>query len=96
MTLQYEQYPVSLFDADGSKIICRHVGVFLHVTEGETSGLLIIGNIDHGCFSGNLLRQLVNDIKGKIELVIVFELNVVYHAVLIHRGVHKFFVYRMH
>ena len=95
MTFQYKKYPVALLDSDGCEIVCCHIGITAHITECESSGLLFIGNVNHGGLSGNLLCQFVNNIKRKVEMLVIFECNTVYHTEFIHGRVNILCIYRI-
>ena len=89
MSFLYQKYSVALLDSEGCEIVCRHIGVLAHVAEGESSGLLIVGYIDHSGLAGYFLGKLIDNIVCEIEFLVVFKLHIVNNTVLIHLGFHE-------
>ena len=93
MALKYQHYPVALLNSETSEIIRRLGAEPANIAEGKYSFAAVIADPDHGPLVGTFLCQLVNAVKAEIEMVLVFELDLLKAAVRVDLAADKLLVY---
>ena len=66
---------VALFDAEALEVVCRPCRAVLHVPESEAALGLVLGNMEHCKLVRALCGNSVNNVIGKVELVLVFKIH---------------------
>ena len=88
--LQNQHYLVSPLDAQRGQIVGCLVGIMLDLPEGKPSLLFIPIHMEHGQLIGVFLGDLIHDIKAEVEMLGVFEPDILQSPVFVLLTVHKF------
>ena len=88
--LEHEHDAVAAPDAEGGKVVCRLRGGVLDILEGEAPLGHVVCDMKHGKLLGRLAGDLVDNVKGKVEAVLVLEAQILEHAVCVLLGLDEF------
>ena len=89
VALEHHQYLVAPADAQRFQIVGGLVGKAADVGEGEPALVFLPVHMEHGQLIRGPPGNFVYNIKGEIEIILVFKANPVENAVFIQGGFHK-------
>ena len=86
VTLKNEHHAVAPLYADGLEIVSRSCGFLLHITKGEASLGTVLADMKHRELIRLFSAEGVNDVKRKVEALLVFEIYLRKNSVFLGRN----------
>ena len=80
VAFQHQHDPVALADADGAQVVGSLSGTAGKFGKGKASGVAVLVNIKQSGLIGFFLRQRIQHIKGKVEIVRIVERHIRKHT----------------